>query len=169
MEMVEIQTDKLKKTFESAGIQVQVQESASGEERLVIPLTQDLYGRSRVLLLNVYRPPYSKEEKEAKDQKYNLQFLQFYVPIPIPILENKIEDMGRLLNMLNTVSELPGFFIIEKDRIPFFRYNMVCSENRVPANVLVMTVGLILFILEKYTDIIDKIASGKKILSDLEA
>jgi len=169
MGMIDIQPAAMKEEFQKAGLIADIQKSDQGEEKLVLPLTYDAKGRARALLLSVYRPPFSKEQKETKDEQYNLQFLQFFIPIPIPIIDNQMDEMMRLLNMLNTVSELPGFFILENDRVPFFRYNMTCTGNKVDSNLLVMTVGLLLYILEKYSDIIDKIASGSKRLSELES
>lgn len=171
MSMIEISLESIQQTLQGVGLLANFRKNSKDEEQkeqIIVPLTPDAQGRERMLLLSIVRPPFSSsEEAPLQDLDYNIQFLQFFVPIPISIQPEKMNDVSRLLNMLNTVSELPGFFIAEKDRIPLFRYNMTCTKNKVDSDLLVMTVGLILYILENYSDIIDKIATGKKKLSEL--
>jgi hypothetical protein len=135
-------------------------------DQLLVPLGPDPHGQEMVLQIGVLEgsvPGDPDQENELEETK--LQFVQFLILIPVVIEDKCLKDVQAFINLLNSVMELPGFGILERDRMPFFRYTMVCNKNHVDEELFVMTVGLIMHVLDTYLDPLEDIALGKKPLS----
>ena len=99
---------------------------------------------------------------EGEEGEGALQFIQFLIMIPLKIEQTQLADTQAFINLMNAVIELPGFGILDSERLPLFRYTMLCNRAEVDEELFVMTVGLILHTLDTYLETLEEIAQGHK-------
>lgn len=120
-------------------------------EQILVPLHFDPLEEETVMQIGLMQP----EESQ-------LQFIQFLLMLPIQIEKPFLANTQAFINLLNSVMEAPGFGIIDSERMPFYRYTMICHRHEVDEELFVMTVGMILQMIENYLETLVQICSGKK-------
>lgn len=134
-------------------------------EEIVVPLGPDPRGEEMVMQIGLLNRPVDGDQ----DETLKLQFIQFLIMVPLKIEDSRLADTQAFINLMNAVIELPGFGILDSERLPFFRYTMLCNHDEVDEELFVMTVGLILHILDTYLNSLEEIAQGKKHFADFLA
>lgn len=152
----------LQKALKSAEIESEIQRGTKDLplEEIVVPLGPDPSGQDMVMQIGLITRAFAEEQEEVK-----LQFIQFLIMIPLKIEPRFLADTQAFINLLNPVIELPGFGLLDSERLPFFRYTMLCSREEVDEELFVMTVGLILHVLDTYLETLEEIALGRKSFS----
>lgn len=130
-------------------------------EEIVVPLGPDPRGEEMAMQIGLITRPLEGGEEEGA-----LQFVQFLIMIPLKIEQACLADTQAFINLMNAVIELPGFGILDSERLPLFRYTMLCNRGEVDEELFVMTVGLILHILDTYLETLEEIAQGHKRFAD---
>jgi hypothetical protein len=130
-------------------------------EEILVPLGEDPRGESMVMQIGLLQN-FREGEVDKTVEKIQLQFIQFLIMIPLRIEKNFLADTQALINLLNSVIELPGFGIIDSEQMPFFRYTMTCNHNEVDEELFVMTVGLILYVIDTYVETLEEVAQGHR-------
>lgn len=163
----------LQKALKGAGIDSEIHQDKTviSFEELLVPLGTNPSGQELVMQIGILQNS-AEREKEISEQggtslqKIQLQFIQFLIMVPLRIEQPLIADTQAFINLINAVIELPGFGIIDSERMPFFRYTMTCNRNEVDEELFVMTVGLILHVIDTYLEMLEEIAQGHKQFSD---
>lgn len=153
----------VQKALKSAEIDSELQKAAKEFpfEEILVPLGADPRGEEMVMQIGLITRPLEGEEGEGA-----LQFIQFLVMIPLKVEQAQLADTQAFINLMNAVIELPGFGILDSERLPLYRYTMLCNRDEVDEELFVMTVGLILHILDTYLETLEEIAQGHKRFAD---
>lgn len=106
-------------------------------------------------------------EDPAQRGEGTLHLLQFFVGLPFKVREEKIDETIRFLCLINRSFEIPGFEFSEVDRIVYYRYVLMTSENSISTILIQNLLGVIMFILDGFATKIEDIARGKRSLDDI--
>jgi hypothetical protein len=106
-------------------------------------------------------------EDVSQREKGTLHLLQFFVGLPFKVHEEKIDETIRFLCLINRSFEIPGFEFSEVDRVVYYRYVLMTSENSIPSILIKNLLGVIMFILDGFSTKIEDIAKGKRSLDEI--
>lgn len=106
-------------------------------------------------------------EDIPKGENVTLHLLQFVVALPFKVREEKIDETIRFLCLINRSFEIPGFEFSEVDRIVYYRYVLMTSENSIPSILIRNLLGVIMFILDGFSTKIEDIAKGRRSLEEI--
>lgn len=132
-------------------------EEGSSQERLLLFLGNDEKGRERVLEITAQDQELGTAVKEEVP---NLARVQFQVLFPFKMDERSAKEVGGLLCYLNRQLEMPGLEMSEIDDQIFYRYILLTTHEELNKTLVVAIIGVILFILQVYADLIEAVASG---------
>lgn len=154
----------IQKALKNAEIDSELQEGDNEFplEEILVPLGPDPLGEEMVMQIGLIARPLEGEGEESA-----LQFIQFLVMIPCKIEQPQLADTQAFINLMNAVIELPGFGLLDSERLPLYRYTMLCNRDEVDEELFVMTVGLILHTLDTYLETLEEIAQGRKRFADV--
>ncbi|MCE5319358.1 MAG: YbjN domain-containing protein [Parachlamydia sp.] len=160
---MKLTTKNIQKALKSAEIDSELQKGPKEFplEEILVPLGADPRGEEMVMQIGLITRPLEGDEEEGA-----LQFIQFLIMIPLKIEQPQLADTQAFINLMNAVIELPGFGVLDSERLPFFRYTMLCNREEVDEELFVMTVGLILHTLDTYLETLEEIAQGHKRFAD---
>lgn len=88
--------------------------------------------------------------------------LQFFVPLPFEINQISISDLARFILLLNTKLSLTGFELREENGWVYYRHLMTCSESELDEELIVNTVWMISYVLDRFAPILREVVEGHK-------
>jgi hypothetical protein len=92
--------------------------------------------------------------------------LQFFVSLPLQVDKSKMPDMYKLLSMFSRLVPL-GAFGIEEDGGAFYRYSLMSLNRNLENKLVVETVKMISFFMNKFSVQLNDFVQGKKSLPDI--
>lgn len=133
-------------------------------QQVILPLGPNDDGDELTMQIALMK---QQDVENPEDETLQLQFVQFLVMMPTTVPEEKIQESIRLLHILNTIAELPGFGFLESEKLPLFRYSLLCNNDTIDKSLFIMTVGLVIYIVDTYSDVIVNHSKGRLELSEL--
>lgn len=137
------------------------------QPRLLVFLGNDYQNRERILEITA-KPQFftglpNRPEQASKEYVY----VQFEVSFPFKVVEEALQDTSSLLLFINRMIDLPGLELDELNNRLFYRY--VCLSPRLQEDsfLYISILGLIMMVLDLFTETIEKIASGQATFNQL--
>jgi hypothetical protein len=118
------------------------------EDQIWIDLGEDSQGRSRRLEL-VFLP---REDE--------LSYLQFFVMLPFAAPADRTAELSRLLLSVNLKLPLVGFGLSEPEQWIYYRTIMPCSHRELDAELVLHTIWLVFYMVERFSPIIEQLSAG---------
>ncbi len=93
-----------------------------------------------------------------------LQFLSF---IPCNVGKEHVQDLGRLLHMLNKELDMPGFCLDETSLTVFYRLMMPTLKKEYQADVLEALINTSQMVCKSFGTVIEALATGAMTLEEI--
>lgn len=134
----------------------------SPQDRILVFLGNDQQGREQILEITAQDQELGQSLKgEISQDEPHLARVQFQVLLPFQLKAAASKDVAGLLCYLNRQMELPGLEMNEVDDSLFYRHVLLTTHENLNKTLVVSIVGIIMFILKLYSELIEKVASGK--------
>lgn len=133
------------------------------QEILSVPILIDQKSREIALHIMILEP----EDLEVEETHSPISLVQFYVGFPIEVQKERVLEMVSLLNLLNQISELAGFAMIEELPFPFFRYSLITKKGSIDDTILLAVAGMIIAIIESHAPLIALLGDNERTLKEL--
>jgi hypothetical protein len=99
---------------------------------------------------------------QPKPDPDEIDFLQFFVPLPLQIQAEQLLDLIRFITLSNNALPMVGFGCTEAQGLVFFRHLMVIVNGKVDSEAVVETIRTIEYIIETFGKALDDLALGKR-------
>lgn len=132
-------------------------------ERLLAFLGVDYKKREKILEVTLQQQEFAEGDSHAPGYVR----LQFQSTLPFDVNELFTSQVASLLLFLNHLLELPGFEMSEVDSKVRYRYVLLTDSQGVDAKVCFAIIGIIILILDLFTETIEKVASGEMTFNEL--
>lgn len=126
----------------------------------------EVTGIDEEVILQIKLVEHALEDARHGD-KDSLHLLQFFVALPFKVRENKISDTLRFLSLINRSLEVPGFELSEVDQLVYYRYVIMTTENAISSLLIRNLLGVIMFVLDSFSTMIEEISLGKRTLQEV--
>lgn len=133
-------------------------------ERLIAFLGVDYQKRERILEVTLQQQELAEGLTTPLPGYVRLQFLSM---LPFDVDDDSSSQVASLLLFLNHLLELPGFEMSEIDSKVCYRYVLLTDSNGVDAKVCFAIIGIIILILDLFTETIEKVSSGLMSFNEL--
>lgn len=131
--------------------------------RLIVFMGNDYQNRERILTITAQEQPLAGSSKH----KESYVRVQFQITLPFQMQDKAVFEIGSLLHLINHMMELPGFEMDELENKLFYRYVLLGTTPDKNPSVYISILGIILMILDLFTEPIEKIATGQSTFNDL--
>lgn len=135
--------------------------------RLLVFLGNDYQNRERLLAITAQRQFFTGLPHRTEQRSREYVQINFEVAFPFPVLETAIPEIASLLLFINRTIDLPGLEMDELNNKVLYRYVLLAPRIEDEAVLYLSIVGLIMMILDLFTETIEKIASGKATFNQL--
>lgn len=136
-------------------------------DRLIVYLGQDYKERERILEITAQEQKFDGLPNKPKKQSMDYVRVQFQVAFPFACDEGTIHEVTSLLLFINRLIELPGLEINELDNRLFYRHVLLTSGSDLDTPLCLTIIGLIMMVLDVFTETIEKIATGQSTFNEL--
>lgn len=135
--------------------------------RLLVFLGNDYKNRERILALSAQGQ--SLVGLPGKHEMKSTEYIrvQFQTTFPFLMKDNAVFEVGSLLHFINHVVELPGFEMDELDNKIFYRYVLLSSRPDTNPTLYFSILGLIMMLLDLFTEAIEKLATGEASFNEM--
>lgn len=93
--------------------------------------------------------------------------LQTIAYLPYRLQKNTLNEVARVLHLLNKELDVPGFGLDEKENLMFYRTVILCPDQELNEKVLELHLATGRVAVESFMGAIEMIATGKKSVEDL--
>lgn len=131
------------------------------QPRLIAFLGNDYQKRERILTIT------AQEQVLPNKEKSEYIRVQFQITFPFQMQDKAVFEVGSLLHLINRLMELPGFEMDELENKLFYRYVLLSHHPEQVPTLYISILGLIMMILDLFTETIEKIAAGQSTFNDL--
>jgi hypothetical protein len=104
--------------------------------------------------------------KEGENQ---IDYLQYFVLLPIVCPLEKAGDMSRLVTLANNALPLVGFSISENQGWVFFRHLMLCIDGKIDHRIVSETLMTMEYLIGTFGNALEDLASGTKTFDQILA
>ncbi|MEM9907745.1 MAG: hypothetical protein AAF921_22265 [Cyanobacteria bacterium P01_D01_bin.44] len=96
-------------------------------------------------------------------------YLQFYIPLPIQISADTVNDIAILIERINSKLPLMGFNLAQSDEMTVsYRHMMLFESQRPNFKLVERSVTLISFLVSEFFPTLKAVSTGAKRLSELD-
>ena len=141
-------------------------EGDSQGPRLMVFLGTDYRERERILEVTIRRQVLSAVVPASRDEPQPL-LLEFHVALPIDVQAFATAEVARVIAYLNSQLDLPGFTFEEISGSLSFRHVLITNEQFDDWRAIQGIVGMIMLLLQLFTETIERIANGSKTANEL--
>ena len=134
--------------------------------RLFLYLGEDSLSRERILEITAQAQDLG-ESLKTPPQEPRFARVQFEVALPFEVKETASADTASLLAFLNRMLELPGYEFDEVNGKVYYRYVLLTEQSKLDKSLIMGITGVIRFLLELFTDSIERIAEEKNTFNEL--
>jgi hypothetical protein len=99
---------------------------------------------------------------ENKEEENQIDYLQFFVLLPINCPLERAGDMSRLVALANNAMPLVGFSISENQGWVFFRHLMICLDGKVDHKAVSETLLTMEYLIGTFGTTLEGLSSGTK-------
>lgn len=128
-------------------------------EQLLVFLGKDFKEREQILEI------LSEEQPLGKPHEYYR--IQFYFKFPFQVQDQAFSQVASLLHFINQLLDFPGLNLDELHNEISYRYVWLTKINKIDSKLIMSIIGIILFILELFTQPIERVALGTITFNDL--
>jgi hypothetical protein len=145
--------------LEKEGMEVLMQEDESLDWTSVV-IGADSQQRSWVLNLSAAEQLLPKEAYDENTIGSGLWRLQLEVQLPFEVEVIYASQLASTIAFVNRMLELPGFELDEAGGRLYFRTIYMLNEQTFDKRILLALIGMIVLILEMFSDLLERVAGG---------
>lgn len=134
---------------------------------LSVFLGKDYQDRERILSINAQEQVLAGLPNKPDQKRSQYIRVQFQVALPFQVKENAVFEVASLLHLINHTVELPGFELDELNNKVFYRYVLLSTSPDTNPTLYISILGLIMMLLDLFTESIEKLATGQGSFNDL--
>ena len=106
---------------------------------------------------------------EQPEEGNDLEFLQFFVPLPFMVAEVQAADMARLVGLINNFAPLMGFAYNESGGLVYFRHLMIVLDGQIDPETVEVSLDTIQYLIDTFGTALQDLASGARSLEKIIA
>lgn len=110
-----------------------------------------------------------EQTEEQQDEAVDLEFLQFFAPLPFKVAENQAADMARLVGLINNFAPLMGFAYNESTGLVYFRHLMVVVDPQIDPETVEISLDSIQYLIDTFGAALQDLASEARSLEKIIA
>lgn len=131
-------------------------------DQLLLYLGADYKNREQILQITAQVQELAQDVLKQKDIPGRYLRVQFQFTFPFKFLDETFRDTASLAFFLNRTFEMPGIEINEADNQIIYRYVLLAGDKELDEKLWLAILGIIMLILELFTETIELVAAGKK-------
>ena len=137
-------------------------DDVSPQDRILVFLGNDPQNREQILEITAQDQELGQGLQSNTSQNApQLARVQFQVLLPFKMQAVTAKEVASLICYLNRQMELPGLEMNEVDDLLFYRHVLLATHEDLNKTLVISVVGVIMFILKLYSELIESVASGK--------
>jgi hypothetical protein len=106
---------------------------------------------------------------EEADKENDLEFLQFFVPLPFSVAEAQAADIARLVGLINNFVPLMGFAYNESGGLVYFRHLLIALDGHIDPETVEVSLDTIQYLIDTFGAALQDLASGARSLEKIVA
>ena len=106
---------------------------------------------------------------EQPEEENDLEFLQFFVPLPFSVAEAQAAEMARLVGLINNFAPLMGFAYNESGGLVYFRHLMIVLDTQIDPEIVEVSLDTIQYLIDTFGAALQDLASGARNLEKIIA
>lgn len=110
-----------------------------------------------------------RQTDEQPDEANDLEFLQFFVPLPFKVAEVQTAEMARLVGLINNFAPLMGFTYNESGGLVYFRHLMIVLAGQIDPETVEVSLDTIQYLIDTFGAALQDLASGARNLEKIIA
>lgn len=104
---------------------------------------------------------------EQPDEEDDLEFLQFFVPLPFTVAEISAAEMARLVGLINNFAPLMGFAYNESGRLVYFRHLLIVLDGHIDPEIVAVSLDTVQYLIDTFGAALQDLASGARNLQKI--
>ncbi len=109
------------------------------------------------------------QAEEQPDEANDLEFLQFFAPLPFTVAEVQAAEMARLVGLVNNFAPLMGFAYNESSGLVYFRHLMIVLDSQIDPETVEVSLDTIQYLIDTFGAALQDLASGARDLEKIVA
>jgi len=109
------------------------------------------------------------QAEEQPDEANDLEFLQFFAPLPFTVAEVQAAEMARLVGLVNNFAPLMGFAYNESGGLVYFRHLMIVLDGQIDPETVEVSLDTIQYLIDTFGAALQDLASGARDLEKIVA
>ncbi len=104
---------------------------------------------------------------EQPDEEDDLEFLQFFVPLPFTVAGAQAAEMARLVGLINNFAPLMGFAYNESGGLVYFRHLLIIVGGQIDPETVEVSLDTIQYLIDTFGAALQDLASGARNLEKI--
>lgn len=153
--------------FHAEGFQSQIQRSEGLPiDRLLVLIGSDDQERKQFLEITALEQQLAQGLEKENETPIYLR-IQLQYSFPFTMKDRSAADTASLLFFMNRMLEFPGLELDEMGQKIYYRYVFLLQEGHLDHYILLAIVGLIMLIVDVFSEAIEKVATGKTTFNEI--